>query len=427
MRQDTFFGWRVVSGAFTMAAFGWGIGFYGPPVFLSVIHETRGWPLALIATAITVHYLTGAISAANLPAVYRRLGAATATRVAAIFLAVGVCGWAAASEPWQLFVAALLSGAGWSMLSAAGLNAIVSPWFVRRRPAALGMAYNGGSVGGIIFSPLWVASIALFGFQGATVVIAAVMALTLWVIAGALFSRTPRQMGLLPDGDVQQPQAAESPAAGTREVLGARLWRDPKFLTLAAGMALGLFAQIGLMSHLYSLLVPAFGAQPAGLLMALITMMAIVGRTLLGWLLRPGVDRRLVACLGYSAQVAGSLAFLAAGGTDIPLLVAGVVLFGAGFGNATSLPPLIAQVEFARDETIRVAALIVGISQATYAFAPAILGLIRQLGADPSAAAGAAPGVFIAAAVVQTLAMVAFLAGRRRIGQSLLRNEHKIR
>lgn len=402
----------MVGGAFTMAAFGWGIGFYGPPVFLSVIHETRGWPLALIATAITVHYLTGAISAANLPAVYRRLGAATATRAAAISLAIGVCGWAAASEPWQLFAAALLSGAGWSMLSAAGLNAIVSPWFVRRRPAALGMAYNGGSVGGIIFSPLWVTSIALLGFQGATIAIAGVMALTLWVIAGALFARTPKDMGLLPDGDVQPPRAAETPAGEARQALGERLWRDPKFLTLAAGMALGLFAQIGLMSHLYSLLVPAFGAQPAGLLMGLITVMAIVGRTLLGWLLRPGVDRRLVACLGYSAQVAGSLAFLAAGGTDIALLVTGVVLFGAGFGNATSLPPLIAQVEFTRDETMRVAALIVGISQATYAFAPAILGLIRQLGADP-AAAGAAPGVFMAAALIQALAMLAFLAGRR--------------
>ena len=33
------------------------------------------------------------------------------------------------------------------------LNAIVSPWFVRKRPAALGLAYNGGSIGGVIFSP----------------------------------------------------------------------------------------------------------------------------------------------------------------------------------------------------------------------------------------------------------------------------------
>lgn len=38
-------------------------------------------------------------------------------------------------------------------------------------------------------------------------------------------------------------------------LLGALLWRNRAFLDLASGMALGLFAQIGLLAHLYSLLV----------------------------------------------------------------------------------------------------------------------------------------------------------------------------
>ena len=63
-------------------------------------------------------------------------------------------------------------------MSAAAINAIVSPWFVRTRPAALGMAYNGGSVGGIVFSPLWVAAIAALGFPAAAAAIGIVMALT---------------------------------------------------------------------------------------------------------------------------------------------------------------------------------------------------------------------------------------------------------
>ena len=42
-----------------------------------------------------------------------------------------------------------------------------------------------------------------------------------------------------------------------------------------------------------------------------------------------------------------------------PLLLAGVILFGTGIGNATSLPPLIAQVEFVGEDTSRVVPLIV--------------------------------------------------------------------
>jgi hypothetical protein len=33
-RPAAFYGWRVVNRAFVLAAFGWGVGFYGPPVFL---------------------------------------------------------------------------------------------------------------------------------------------------------------------------------------------------------------------------------------------------------------------------------------------------------------------------------------------------------------------------------------------------------
>jgi MFS family permease len=128
-----------------------------------------------------------------------------------------------------------------------------------------------------------------------------------------------------------------------------------------------------------------------------------------------GADRRLVACASYAVQIAGSLAFLFAAGDNVPLLLLGVVLFGAGIGNATSLPPLIAQVEFVKEDVPRVVPLIVATGQATYAFAPAAFGLIREFAPNANAAsAGSAPYLFIAAALIQTLAIIAFIAGRRR-------------
>jgi hypothetical protein len=48
-----FFGWKMVAAAFSVAVFTWGIGFYGPPVFLNTIHYDRGWPIPLISAAIT--------------------------------------------------------------------------------------------------------------------------------------------------------------------------------------------------------------------------------------------------------------------------------------------------------------------------------------------------------------------------------------
>ena len=408
-----FFGWRVVGGAFVLAVFGWGLGFYGPPVYLHAVQETRHWSVVLVSSAVTLHFLVGAVVVANLPRLYRRFGLPAITKAGAGLLALGVLGWAAAGEPWQLLLATLLSGAGWVAMGAAAVNAIIAPWFVHKRPAALSMAYNGASIGGVVFSPLWVAAIAGLGFPMAAAAIGAVMLVTVWLLADLVFSRTPETTGQVPDGE---PAGAPTVAAvsTTRALPGGLLWRDWAFLTLAAAMALGLFAQIGLIAHLFSLLVPALGGQAAGILMGLATASAIAGRTLVGWSMPPGSDRRLVACASHAVQIAGSVALMLAAGSDVVLLVAGVLLFGAGIGNTTSLPPLIAQVEFAKADVQRVVPLIVAIGQGTYAFAPAAFGAIRALSPTETM------WVFVAAAVIQTLAIAAFLAGRRRVRPAAL-------
>ncbi len=414
MFRSTFFGWRVTAGAFVLAIFGWGLGFYSMPVFLGVLHETRGWSLGVISGAITVHMLVGSLMAARLPVLHAWVGLARYTQLGAVLIAAGLMGWALAWEPWQLYAAAVLSGAGWSSMSAPAVNAIVSPWFVRARPAALGMAYNGGSTGGILFSPLWVAAIAFLSFPYAAAVLSLTAAVIIWVIAATLFARTPEQMGLRPDGDAQGTAPTNVTSPDARPLPGRLLWRDRRFVTLAAAMALSLFAQLGLVSHLFSLLLPTFGAYYAGLAIALVTAMAVVGRMVVGWFMPIDADRRIVTCVGYGMQLTGSLVFLAANGTSVPLLLLGIILFGAGFGNATSLPPLVAQVEFVKEEVQRVVALVVGMGQMVFAFGPAAFGLIRELTVHGEAAStGAAPWVFISAAIFQGLAIIAMLLGRK--------------
>jgi hypothetical protein len=280
-------------------------------------------------------------------------------------------------------------------MGAAAVNAIVSPWFVRARRAALSMAYGGASIGGVVFSPLWVAGMSVLGFPLTAAAIGSGMALTTWVLADRLFSRTPRDMGLRPDGDARLTLVSVTTSAA-KPGPQSSLWHDLKFLTLSVGMALGLFAQIDLITHLFSLLMPVLGPEPAALAMAVATTSAIAGRTLVGGVMPLDADRPIVACLSYAVQIAGSIVFILAAGSSVPLLFLGVVLFGAGIGNATSLPPLIAQVEFSEDRVPRVVALTVAVAQAAYAFAPTAFGLVREFvpnttGVASSAAPGSSP------------------------------------
>lgn len=398
-----FTGWRVVWAAFTVAVFGWGVGFYGPPVFLFAVHESRGWSIPLVSAAVTSHFLLGAVVVANLPAIHRRFGVPGVTRLGGVLSGVGVLGWALAAAPWQLFAATALSGAGWAMTGAAAINAIVSPWFIRRRPAALSTAYNGASVGGVVLSPLWVLLIATVGFPATAALVGITMAAVLSWLSSRYLAHAPAALGQVPDGEAA-PATTEPRPVPTAAPMPARgLWRERRFLTLTLGSTLGLFAQVGLIAHLLSMLVAPLGAQRAGLVAGLMTVCAIIGRTGMGWVLRPGINRRHAAAGNYALQLTGSLVLLAAGGTDVALLLLGIGLFGLGLGNATSMPPLIAQTDFAPADTARAVALVTACGQAAYAFAPAGFGLLRAV--DPAL-------IFILAASLQGLAAVVLVAGR---------------
>src|SRR5215470_3039752 len=156
-------------------------------------------------------------------------------------------------------------------MGAAAVNDIVSPWFVRTRPAALShgpqrsehrrcgvLAALGGR-----YQSTGIPDRSGSDRRGRDSYD--------MVLADLLFSRTPQQMGLRPDGDAPLPTVASVRSPAAQPQSAPALWGDLKFSTLSAGMALGLFAQIGLITHLFSLLVPALGPQPAALAMGLAT------------------------------------------------------------------------------------------------------------------------------------------------------------
>lgn len=414
MPPSSFFGRHVVAATFVLAVLGWGIGFYGPPIYLQTVVERTGWAVPLVSSAVTLHFLVGAVVVANLPRLHRAIGVPRTTTLGAIVSALGTYGWAVSDTPSQLFLSAVVSGAGWVALGAAAVNALIAPWFIVRRPAALGMAYNGASVGGLVFCPLWVWLIATFGFAQGAAAVGVISVAVIGALSYFVFSRTPEQLHQRPDGDLSSHAPRDVAAAVPHAAPIGTIWTDRRFVTLTAGMALGLFAQIGLFAHLFSLIVPIVGEQQAGLAMGFCTGCAVLGRTVVARAMRPGMDRRRIACLGYLVQAAGALLLLGATRHEA-WLWCGLFLFGSGVGNATSLPPLIAQAEFTREDTPRLIALMVALSQATYAFAPAAFGLLRPLhiGGTPGTA------LFVMAASIQAAALIIFHLGRSKRSEPL--------
>ena len=97
-----FFGWKVAAAACAIAACTFGFGYFGPAVFLNVLHTQRGWTISLISAAISVHFLVSALLISYLPAAHERFGITAVTLAGVIALLLGILGWSLAAAPWQL-------------------------------------------------------------------------------------------------------------------------------------------------------------------------------------------------------------------------------------------------------------------------------------------------------------------------------------
>src|ERR1700745_2859613 len=156
--------------------YGFGLGFYGPGIYLVALNTLHGWPTSELSSAMTAYYVLGAtLLFFWIGPLFDRHGPRKVVVVGTIAMASGVILLALITCPWQVYAAFAVMSVGWATMSGAAINIIVAPWFDRRRGLALGWALNGASAGGIIIAPLLTFLTARFGFALAIVPVAASM------------------------------------------------------------------------------------------------------------------------------------------------------------------------------------------------------------------------------------------------------------
>jgi MFS family permease len=369
-------GWFVVAAAFLVALYGFGLGFYGPGIYLVALNSLHGWPVDELSSAITTYYVLGAtLLFFSVGPLFERHGARKLVLVGTVALACGTVLLALVTRPWHVYAAFAVMSAGWATMSGAAINIIVAPWFDKRRGLAVSWALNGASAGGVIIAPLLTFLTTRFGFAVAVESVTASMLAILIPVVGVVL-RPKRDDEYDPvDG---APDAEKFSIASPGEPSGFRLTtvlRSGVFISISVPFALGLTAQVGFLTHQVAFLAPTIGTVAAGWAVSLTTFAAVLGRIATGYI-ADQFDRRTVACVNFIVQMLG-VAILATATTPA-LLYMGCVLFGLGVGNATSLPGLLVQQDFPKQHFARIVSLVVAINQFSFAFGPSLLSQLEH-------------------------------------------------
>jgi MFS family permease len=369
-------GWAVVIACGIIAAFSWGLGFYGLGVYLHALNHLHGWSTGLISVAVTLYYALSAGCLVVVGGIIDRHGPRGVLTYGVLTMAAAVALLGLITTPWQLFAVYVLMATAWSCLGSTGLSSTLLPWFGRRQGLALTLALTGASVGGMVLVPILVALVQAHGFRFATAAVSlALLALGLplvWLVIGE--RPTPVQVAT----ELRRDGGGAPGREGTR---GVKVWtrqevlRVPRLWTLMVPFALALAAQVGFLVHQISVLEPYLGESRAALTVSATTVAALLGRIAIG-LLSDRVDLRTLSALNIGAQGA-ALAVMAAWPSST-VLVAASLVFGLGVGNLITFPPLLAREEFGQRSFGTVFGLVGAATQAGVALGPGLMGVLHD-------------------------------------------------
>jgi MFS family permease len=391
-----FYGWNIVGATFVMALFSFGLGFYGLSVYVAMLQRLHGWSASAVSVPVTVYYVAGAILTASVGDVYERFGPRAVVAGGSVAMATGVAALGIVTQPWQLYPVFLMMSVGWGAMSGAAINIILAPWFQRRRGLVVSIAFNGATLGGVIITPALIPLIGVAGFTRALEIAALASLVVLVAVAACIMRRGLEELGVGPDGDPGRCTPAKPSGSGDERWRGhaVRTWR---FWSVSAPFALGLAAQVGVLTHLVALVTPTLGTGGAARVVSATTAAALIGRLVTGFVV-DRLNRRLVSSATLVIQMMG-LALLAC--APSPMVVyGGCALFGLGVGNLTTLPGLILAVEWPRERFSALVSLVVGINQFTFAFGPSLVGVMRDWGGTYGPALGACMALQATAAVL---------------------------
>jgi predicted MFS family arabinose efflux permease len=356
--------WALITFAFAVGMLVWSLGLFAPAVILPYLQSQQGWPVSVISTAITVHFLASALVVAVMPEIHRTLGLRGTIIAGVLAVYLGFIAWATVPSPLLLFVVAPLSGVGLACGSAATVSAIVNAGVASGRAKALGLALNGTAVGGVLLLPCLTFGARYFSLAWTLALLgSAALVILVWM---------SRSLAGLGAGNSNSPPATAN-GAPSAAISRRDLFQSARFRSAAAAFSVAIFVQIGIYSQLINHLRPILGLDGATLAMSGCVVLAIVGRFAVAWNIGEA-NPRIVAAVNFLMQAVGTVALACA--TGPVMAIAGCILFGLGLGNLPLLPPLIAQKEFHDRNFTLVVASVSAVNQVVLAFGPIFFGLL---------------------------------------------------
>jgi MFS family permease len=339
-RTGIFFGWWVVFVSAALIFLTGGTFFYGFSVLFNPIVNEFGWSRAAVSFAFSLRSEVGGIAAPVVGFLVDRVGPRRLMVFGVVAVAVGFILLSRVETLWGFYGSVVVIAIGMSAsVGPVGMVA-VAHWFRRRRGRALAvMAMGAGSSGVMVV--ILAGLVSAFGWRDALLIIAVVQLVVCVPLALSVRNR-PEDLGLLPDGDVDDgPHREEVAAPGLAELEGTTVrqaLRSSAFWRMALAVGLGNLGAVAIIVHQVPFFTGSVGLSQ-GTAAASVTAMLMVsvgGRFGFGYM-SDLVDKRFVMAAAYALLALAVLLFATV--YEPWQILLALPLFGLGWGGVIPTRP----------------------------------------------------------------------------------------
>jgi len=354
-----FYGWWIVVAAFLNLFFAVGIIFYGFPVFYPAFVESLGFLRAQVTQGFLLGFLVAGLPFGLLAgAVIDRIGARGVILSGAGLVGISLLLMGSMTRLWHYELFCIMEVLGYVLAGPIANQVLVAHWFHMRRGRAMGYAYLGLGLGGVI-SPLLVHFLMRnFGWRHALEIVGLLILLVLFPVGIWITRSTPGEMGLLPDGaesvglTEERNSATVSPASG----VGAAI-RSANFWLILAGSTLVMGAIGSVIQHFILFLKDqGYSVTTATRFSTALLASSLGGRVVVGYLADRFRKKNTMAL--FYALLSASLLFLGMARRPVAVWTFALI-FGFSMGADYMLIPLVTAECFGTASLGKLLALII--------------------------------------------------------------------
>ncbi|MBS0393010.1 MAG: MFS transporter [Proteobacteria bacterium] len=329
-----FYGWKVLAALFTAGFLVYGGGLYCFVLFVTPLTQEFHWSRAATGGIVSAFWLSAPLLIAGGLAM-RRFGVTRMLAVGIVVEALCVLLLTRVTSLPEMILLRATMGFG-KIMFAVTIPVTIAVWFRRRFGFALGIAWAGWHVGGMVLAPVTQAIIERYGWRGACTALGiSLLVFALGPILWVQRIRSPAALGLEPDGD-PPPAAASTPDAPAASIAAPvpsgtleDLLKAPLFWLIAAATLCFYMTYGGVLAHQGAIVEAAgYSSGLASIVLGSTAGFAAVGGLATGWM----VDHWRLARVGLAMHVmliAGALSMLSV--LYLPSL-AGLCAYAACFG-----------------------------------------------------------------------------------------------